>query len=129
MSDESVPDHIAQSADVPAGESDLARAREMGEKLLDIQQDIAAKKKELSDLEKSETELRTKTLPEFMDRIRTDHVGVPERDVDIVVSSKYHASIASSWPDEKREEAFSYLESLDMGDLIGVEVVLVFNLS
>jgi hypothetical protein len=41
-------------------------------------------------------------------------------------SPYYKASISAEWPEEKRKEAFDYLEEIDAGDLIKTEVTVAF---
>ena len=73
------------------------------------------------------TRLATKVLPELMDGIQQDIVGLPSMNIDVVVEPFYHAAIKADWPHEKREVAFNHLETLGGGDLVKAEVSIGFN--
>lgn len=99
--------------------STAARARDLELEIADLQ---------LRQTEKSE-ELRTLyhvTLPDLLDDVGLDHVGVPpdgnKPGVDYELRSYYSASIASSWSQEKREEAFELLRRCRAESLIKTEV-------
>lgn len=71
-----------------------------------------------------------RTLPALMTEI-----GVPQITIEaegnlpayIATASPYYkASISAEWPEEKRKDAFDYLESIDAGDLIKTEVTVAF---
>lgn len=73
------------------------------------------------------TKLSREILPEMMNSLGQDVVGIPEAGVDVVLERGYHASIPVSWEEDKRQDAFSYLEELDGGSLIKSEVVVSFS--
>lgn len=79
---------------------------------------------------KSLSEMRKKTIPEFMDK-----VGVPAITVEaegnypaFTAERKpfFQANIAADWPPEMREEAFAYVESLGYGELIKTFITFSF---
>lgn len=96
-----------------------ARARDIELQLADL----ANQQKELSE------ELRTLysvTLPELLDDVELDHIGVPpsgnKPGVDYELKSYYSASIASSWEPSRRQAAFDLLKRCKAESLIKTEV-------
>lgn len=66
--------------------------------------------------------LLQKTLPDMFDEIGIDRIGVPAKGNfsarDYYLRPYYAASIAASWPEERKEEAFKLLERLKASSLI-----------
>lgn len=66
--------------------------------------------------------LTTKTLPEMFEAVGIDSLGlVPEGNLpgyDADLSPFYSANIPVSWPEEKRERGFDWLEAEGHGDLV-----------
>lgn len=114
-----------------------------GDKLLELREMVAAAR----DLEKERDMLNERLkevnsaldgpegyyfrkLPSLMSEI-----GVPSITIEAngnlpayvaTASPYYKASIAADWPEEKRKEAFDYLEEIEAGDLIKTEVTVAF---
>lgn len=65
-------------------------------------------------------------LPSLLDDAKLDHIGVPPQGnkpgVDYKLTTLYAASIAASWPEEKRSAAFDFLKSHGAESLIKTEV-------
>ncbi len=111
-------------------------AKNHSDKLIELTVQAAAARDlelQLIDLEASRKELQEKltqlyqvTLPDLMDEIGIDRIGVPQSGnlpaVDYRMKPYYSASIAASWPQEKRDAAFSTLKRLHAEDLIKTEV-------
>ncbi len=72
------------------------------------------------------TELERRALPEIMDQLQTDSLGLPESGVDIVVQPYCSASIPRDWDDDRRSAAFAQLEACGGGSLIQTTVVVAF---
>lgn len=68
--------------------------------------------------------LATRVLPDLLDELGVDRVGVPTANLDLVVQTDYHASIKVDAPD--RDASFAHLTALGGGDLIKATVVVAF---
>jgi hypothetical protein len=119
---ELLDDDVVAFTDAPSQDESVSLTK-LGEELAEIDLLIARAEK----AKERRAELTTKLLPEYMDKIGQDRVGLPKYDVDVVVENYYHASIAREWPDEKRDAAFAELEKQDAGDLIQCNVVVTFQ--
>lgn len=129
MSEEGIPEFLRkETIDMSSMTSDdkLVRARELAEEYVALDKLVERTEAELKELKEKRLELQQKTLPEFFDSIGTDKVGVPHANADVIVKPYYKANISADWPPEQREKAFSYLESIDCGDIIGVTVSVKF---
>lgn len=72
----------------------------------------------LKKLKSTRYELQTKTIPDLMNQVGTDNVGLPDYGVDVVIKRETHASISKDWDDDKREIAFEHLREIGGEDLI-----------
>jgi hypothetical protein len=70
--------------------------------------------------------LATDVIPELMDEVQTDTIGLSEAGVDIVVEPWVHASIKKDLPEEDRERMFDHLAELGGGDLPTASVTINF---
>lgn len=70
-------------------------------------------------------------LPGLFDEAGTSVVGLPAEGnapaYEARLKPYYSANIAASWPQEKRKEAFAFLESRGSGDLIKTNLSLAFR--
>lgn len=71
-------------------------------------------------------ELYQKTMPDMFDELGLDHLGLPAKGNfaarDYRLKPYYSASIAASWPTDRREAAFTLLARLKAESLIKTEV-------
>jgi hypothetical protein len=108
-------------------EEESRRLAELGRELYAVDGDIAEIERKLELLTQRRTELTMKELPDYMRKISQDKIGLAEFGVDLVLENYYHANIRADWPEEKRQEAFAYLESINAGDMIKTQVVFMFG--
>jgi hypothetical protein len=96
-----------------------AHARDLELVISDLEGQLKERKQELLSLYHT-------TLPELMDEAGTDRIGLPPQGnspgMDFVMKPYFSASIAASWPPEKRDAAFALLKRLKAEDLIKTEV-------
>lgn len=111
-------------------EGRLEKIREKVRRARDIEFELVDLQGKLSELNKELQELQHKTIPDMMDEVGIDKLGLqPEGNYpayDINIKPYYAANIAASWPVEKRSVAFKYLEQIGHGDLIKTDVVTKF---
>lgn len=95
------------------------RARDLELQRAELEEQIMAISKELKSLYYT-------TLPELLDQLKLDRIGVPpsgnKPGVDYFIRPYFSASIASSWTPARREAAFKLLKKLSAADLIKTEV-------
>lgn len=113
---------------MPQGEDLLLRIKRKAQSLRDKKYEI----KNIEErLEAAKTELRYMQREELPDLMA--QAGVPKLTIEaegnvpafeIKVRPFARASIAASWPNEKREQAFDWLDTHGHGDLIKTEVVV-----
>lgn len=108
----------------PADRLDIIRAK--AEEARDLEFEIRAAEDRLSELKSKLNELYGKTLPDMMEEAGVDNVGIKPTGnmpgMDFEIYPYYSAGIASSWSDEKREEAFGVLKRYKAEDLIKTTV-------
>lgn len=94
-------------------------------RVLELQ--FAQKEEELGLIKEKLNELYFKTLPDMLDEIGIDRIGIPAEGnfpaCDYILAPYYSASISSKWDDDKREAAFQILNKYKAEDLIKTEVV------
>lgn len=92
----------------------------------DTQAEISSLEEQLADKKELLRELHENKMPSLMDELKLDNIGVaPEgnkRGFDFNLKQRIGASIASSWPAEKRDDAFSVLKKYKAESLIKTEV-------
>src|SRR5215207_4904871 len=116
-----------QDANKPPSQDKLDRLKAMGVKVMEVTQEITTLEKQLGEKRSLFKRLVTEEMPALFDETGVDRIGIPEYNVDLVMSNYYHANIATSWPQERREEAFAYLEEKGAGDIIKVDVAVRFG--
>lgn len=129
-----IPSHIATAikADVSMTLPDkLDALRGAATRVRDLDAEIKDVEQRLSDLKRDRSELLTKTLPDLMDL-----AGVPGIDleaagnmpaINLKMVPYYSANIAASWPPERRDAAFKWLDDSGNGDLIKTTIVVEFD--
>ena len=128
--EEAVPDHILNAVDLSsfAKDSDLARGKELASELAHLDAEIKTLEKLVEKKKERRQELKMREIPKFFDEVlKTDHLGVPDANVDIVVEPYYHANIKSDWPEEQRMKGFDWLEKNDHGEIVAVIVSAKFS--
>lgn len=107
-------------ADMEATPDDksLTRLRDAAVKLVKNDQRIKDLEDQLSDAKQTKLTLSQKTLPDIMNEIGQDRIGLAEYDLDIILSDYVHASIPKDWEQERKDRAFAHLESLGGGDIV-----------
>lgn len=100
-----------------------AEARDLQLHIKDLEDSIEALAGQLKELE-------TKTLPDMMEELGIDKLGLNAEGnfppYDIKLQPFYSASISAKWPQEQRQAAYTYLESIGEGDLIKANVTAPF---
>lgn len=95
-------------------------------KARDLELEIKGLAETLQEKQKALNDLYSATMPELLDEIGIDHIGVPPQGnkpgVDFVMDTIYRASIASSWDESKRQAGFDVLRRCAAEALIKTEV-------
>jgi hypothetical protein len=126
---EEIPEFLRnETIDMSSMTSDdkLQTAQRLAAAFVELDKEIDDTEARLKELKQRKLQIAQKELPEFLDGIGLDKVGVAAANCDVVVKPYYKANISADWPAEQKEKAFSYLESIDCGDIIGVTVSVKF---
>ena len=95
-----------------------------------LEREIADLNERLADKSASLRQIYHAKLPDLMLAAGIDHIGLPAVGnlpaMDAEMKPYYSASIAASWPDDRKAAAFKYLESLGSGDLIKTQVTAAY---
>jgi hypothetical protein len=98
-------------------------------RLRDIELEIEQLSERSAALSKEHHAIANSELPELLFAAGTDHVGIPPSGnlpgYDAKVAPYYRAGIAASWDEEKRRQAFQYLESIGAADLIKTQITIM----
>jgi hypothetical protein len=105
----------------------ILQLRELALELVKLEQSILEQEAAVEDMKAQRVQLAQKKIPKLLERAMTDKIGVPEMDADVVMTTKYHASIRSEWPEEQREAAFDAVEAAGGGDLIATVLSVRFG--
>lgn len=111
--------------DAPS-QAESAKLTEMGRELYNLDRELERLEKEVEKTKQRRHVLATKEMPDYMQNIGQDRIGLPEFGVDLIVDDFFHAVIQAEWPPEKREAAFKWLEDNGHGDLIKTIVTIAF---
>lgn len=113
-----------ESKSVPADRLKLIQSK--AAEARDLELEIKSAEERISELRNKLNELYSKTLPDMLEEAGLDHIGLPSSGnlpgVDYAIYPYYSAGIASSWSEEKREEAFDVLKRYKAEDLIKTTV-------
>ena len=111
-----------------ASDENLMRGQQLADKLAKLDKEISDLEDSVKQKKEERLELMRRTIPDFFDRVlKTDRIGVPDANVDIVVVPYYHANIAADWEENRRNKAFDYLEKNGHGDLISGTMEIKFR--
>ena len=106
----------------------LQALRAKAQELRTLQLTIADTEERLDQMRSQLKQLQFTTLPDMMDVVGVDHIGLPAQDnlpaCDLVLSPYYRANVAASWTEERRTRAFAALTEANAGDLIATEIKL-----
>lgn len=124
----SAPAHVlaATAAAVPSSEK-LEGLRAKATELAEVTARIENGEKLLKQLKERQNELQHRELPDLFEQAGTDHLGLAELGVDIVVAPFYRAGISAEWEPERREAGFSWLEEEGHGGVIKTRVEILFG--
>lgn len=124
-----IPQHILDSQNDlrVASDNDLKRAQRLAKDLIDVTANIEHVEKQLKDLKKRRAEIESREIPDLFGEIGVDSVGIPDGNCDVVVKPFYKANIAATWDEERREQAFRWLEENGYGDIISIDVTVSFK--
>lgn len=98
-------------------------ARDQEQRVADLESVLATEKKALSDM-------KMIALPELFTKAGIDNLGLPAEgnnpSYDFELRSYTHASIGADWDEDRRAEAFKFLEQKQVGgaDIIKTEIVI-----
>lgn len=102
----------------------VAEARDLEMELVDLQLRVGEVSNRLR-------VLYGKELPELLDNAQVPSITIEAEGnmprVEAKVKPFYAANIAAGWDENRRREAFQYLESIGCADLIKTELTLPFN--
>lgn len=116
----------AASADTTPSDQSLSRLNKMGREVVRLDAEVQRLERELKEANIELYDLRTKTMPDLMNELNTDRIGLAAEGVDIVLGSVVHANIAADWPQERKDAGFTHLEELGLGDIVKNTVTVVF---
>ena len=109
----------------------LAVVREALRAFRDTQLEIAQTEERLKQMKAAALETQHQTLPDLFSQAGITNLGLEAEGnlpaYQFTAKPYYHASIASSWPPERREEAFDYLNEVGAGDMIKHGVTVLFS--
>jgi hypothetical protein len=109
----------------------LDALRAAARELRDKEREIADLDERLKAAKAEANEMRHKRLVDLMQEAGVDRVGLPAEGnqpaADAVLSPYYHAVIAADWEPDRRQVAFSWLESAGHGDLIKTVLTVAFG--
>lgn len=115
---------VTSSGSLEAIQALAVEARDLEKEISDLQQTLKEKNVKLY-------EIYHVKMPDLMLAANVDQVGIPANGnlpaMDAEMKPFYSANIAASWPEEKRQAGFQYLEKLKAGDLIKTKVEALYG--
>ncbi len=113
---------------VPTGEESV-RLRNLALKFVQVSSEVDKLETELSEKKTEKRTMAMTELPDLMNEIGQDVIGLPDANCDLLLSAYYHANISKDWPEEEQVASFDYLEEIGAGDLVKTMVVMQFGRS
>lgn len=104
-------------------DAQLSELRQMGEVLLNLEENILKTADRLEDLKRQRQELSMRTIPDLMDLAGIDKIGLAGTGTEMIVKPYYHANI----PEENATEASTWLDEHGHGDLMRTVVSVDFG--
>lgn len=132
--DEMEQDAKAKVTKAPDPEA-MNKITELSEELAKLDSYIERGEEAIKKAKARRLEIQTRDLVDLMDKAGQDHVGLPNDNVDIVVSTAYHASLPALPPPhkedyqerfERRQRGLSWLREEGHDGLIKTEVIIEF---
>lgn len=108
-------------------DGNLRQVADAARSLATLEAQIEQTETELSRMTTERTRLSMQVLPELLDAIGTDQVGLSDLNCDVVVENFYRASIKVDDTPEFRDAAFSHLVELGGADLIRATLTVSFG--
>lgn len=119
-----------QAKPVVQSEDQLAKLHDAIAHVRDLERTKSDQEASLKETNLKLQEQRFKILPELLDGIGIAKLTIDAEGnlpaVEAKVENYFHANIAADWEENKRQDAFNYLEDLGHGDLIKTEVTVAF---
>lgn len=112
---------LAEAEDTTAPGDKLEQLSALGKELLSLEDQILAKENEVDELRKKHLELSQKKLPDLMDEVGVDRVGLMT--VDVVLEPWFRASL----PKDDPQPGIDWLDANGHGDLVKTTVTLEFG--
>lgn len=124
-----IPEHILQDqAPIKvASDEELKRAQRLAKEFVDIGVNLEQLEKDIKELKGRKHQIESREIPDLFGEIGVDVIGLPDDRCDVVVRPYYKANIPASWDEQRREEAFRWLEDNGHGDVIAVTVSVDFQ--
>lgn len=125
-----IPEHLRDAQiDMSSLASDeqLTRARRVATEYAVLDTEIADLESIIKQKKERRLELQMRELPAVLGEIGIDRIGLPDQGVDVVVAPYYHANIAADWEEQRKEQAFSWLEQAGHGDVVRAVVSVSFS--
>ena len=118
----------AQAQEAPTQKPGLDAIAEKAKEARALEREIEDLKSRLAEKQQALNDLYMKQLPDLFEVVGVDKIGVTiggnEKPLDAVLTPFYSANIAAGWDQDKRTQAFAYLESIGEGDLIKTTITL-----
>jgi hypothetical protein len=112
-------------------EDRLVRVRAMAKNARDLQLDIQNTEEKLDERKTTLRKLMEHDLVDLFYEADIDHLGIPAEGnmpaFDLKLKPFCVANIAASWPEEKKTEAFSWLDEHGAGDMIKSTITIELN--
>lgn len=109
----------------------LENVRNRVREMRDIEVRMDQLEEQLSQTKKEHFQLIHNDLPDLFSELNIDKLGLPAEGnlpaYDVELKPFYQANIAVAWPEEKRAEAFNWLEQNGAGDLIKTTLTINFG--
>lgn len=120
---------MSRDAQQSVPEDKLEAVRKKLREFRDQQQIKAGLEERLKQVNIALFETEHKTLPDLFNDVGIDKLGLPAEGnlpaYDADLSPYYKASISAEWPEEKRAEAFKWLDDNNHGDIIKSAYVIL----
>lgn len=121
------PSFLSDAEPDPVPSDKLEAVLRVADELVEAEERADALERELKSVVERRNTLRHKTLPDAMDAAGTDHVGLPERGVDVVLKPWFDGSLPSAEKPVERQIAIDWLVDSGHSDLIKTTVAVLFS--
>jgi len=103
-------------------DSKMQEMAKLAKELVDLDSEVTRLEEQLKNKKTRRHLVQTKELPDLMNEIGVDVTG--SDGVRVELKQKCHASISSSWEDDKKQRAFDHLREIGGEDLIKQTLVV-----